>query len=42
MEVLLALFCGFFVNLIKKFLTTRFGKNRQEHIDFLRCKAGSL
>jgi len=26
MKVLLALFCGFFVNLIKKSLTTRFGK----------------
>ena len=25
MKVLLALFCGFFVNLIKKSLTTRFG-----------------
>lgn len=26
MKVLLALFCGFFVNLIKKSLTTRFGR----------------
>ena len=29
MEVLLALFCGFFVNLIKKSLTTRFGGTKQ-------------
>ena len=42
MEVLLALFCGFSVNLIKKSLTTRFGKNRQEHLDFLRRKACTL
>ena len=27
--MLLALFCGFFVNLIKKSLTTRFGQNRK-------------
>ena len=39
MEVLLALFCGFFVNLIKKSLTTRFGKNSKEYFDFLWCKA---
>ena len=42
MEVLLALFCGFFVNLIKKSLTTRFGQDSQKHFDFLRCKTGSL
>ena len=42
MEVLLALFCGFFVNLIKKSLTTRFGQNSEVDPYFLRCKAGSL
>ena len=31
MEVLLALFCGFFVNLIKKSLTTRFGQDSEEY-----------
>ena len=42
MKVLLALFCGFFVNLIKKSLTTRFGQDRQIHPDFLRCQIGAL
>ena len=42
MEVLLALFCGFSVNLIKKSLTTRFGQNRKKHFDFLRLPAGPL
>ena len=42
MEVLLALFCGFFVNLIKKSLTTRFGQDGKKHFDFLRCATGSL
>ena len=31
--MLLALFCGFFVNLIKKSLTTRFGQNLKIHTD---------
>lgn len=35
MEVLLALFCGFFVNLIKKSLTTRFGKDSEKYFDIL-------
>ena len=30
-------FCGFFVNLIKKSLTTRFGQDRKIHPHFLRC-----
>ena len=42
MKVLLALFCGFFVNLIKKSLTTRFGQDREKHFDFLRLPAGPL
>ena len=42
MKVLLALFCGFFVNLIKKSLTTRFGQDGQEHFDLLRRSAGPL
>ena len=42
MKVLLALFCGFFVNLIKKSLTTRFGQNSEVDPYFLRRKAGSL
>ena len=42
MEVLLALFCGFFVNLIKKSLTTRFGQNSKVDLNFLRRKAGSI
>ena len=42
MEVLLALFCGFFVNLIKKSLTTRFGQDREKHTYFLRRTACSL
>ena len=42
MEVLLALFCGFSVNLIKKSLTTRFGQDGKKHFNFLRCAAGSL
>ena len=29
--MLLALFCGFFVNLIKKSLTTRFGQDAEVH-----------
>ena len=33
MEVLLALFCGFSVNLIKKSLTTRFGQNGEVDFD---------
>ena len=37
MEVLLALFCGFFVNLIKKSLTTRFGQDPFLHSDKLWC-----
>ena len=35
-------FCGFFVNLIKKSLTTRFGQNRKKHFDFLRRAAGGI
>ena len=31
--VILALFCGFFVNLIKKSLTTRFGQNSEIYPD---------
>lgn len=42
MEVLLALFCGFFVNLIKKSLTTRFGKNSEVDPYFLCFQAGSF
>ena len=42
MEVLLALFCGFFVNLIKKSLTTRFGQDRKINPYFLRFPAGPL
>ncbi|WP_207733382.1 hypothetical protein, partial [[Clostridium] symbiosum] len=34
--MLLALFCGFFVNLIKKSLTTRFGENQKELIERIR------
>ena len=34
--MLLALFCGFFVNLIKKSLTTRFGENRKKKRAALR------
>ena len=36
MEVLLALFCGFSVNLIKKSLTTRFGQDGEIHFGELR------
>ena len=42
MEVLLALFCGFFVNLIKKSLTTRFGQDGKIDPYFLRRSAGTL
>ena len=42
MEVLLALFCGFFVNLIKKSLTTRFGQNGKVHPYFLRCQISPI
>ena len=42
MEVLLALFCGFFVNLIKKSLTTRFGKDRKIYPDLLRCQISPI
>ena len=42
MEVLLALFCGFSVNLIKKSLTTRFGQNLKIHTDFLRGQVSPI
>ena len=43
MKVLLALFfAAFFVNLMKKSLTTRFGQNRKKHFDFLRLPDGPL
>ena len=43
MKVLLALFfAAFFVNLMKKSLTTRFGQNSEVDPYFLRRKAGSL
>ena len=42
MEVLLALFCGFSVNLIKKSLTTRFGENTQLNPYFLWREIGTL
>ena len=42
MEVLLALFCGFSVNLIKKSLTTRFGQNSKIDPYFLWRKTCSL
>ena len=42
MEVLLALFCGFFVNLIKKSLTTRFGQNGEIHPHFLWCQVSPI
>ena len=42
MEVLLALFCGFSVNLIKKSLTTRFGQNSEKHFNFLRRTDGPI
>ena len=42
MKVLLALFCGFFVNLIKKSLTTRFGKNSEVDPYFLCFQTGSF
>ena len=42
MKVLLALFCGFFVNLIKKSLTTRFGQNTFLNPHFLRGAACPL
>ena len=42
MKVLLALFCGFFVNLIKKSLTTCFGKNSKVNPDFLRSQISTL
>jgi len=42
MEVLLALFCGFSVNLIKKSLTTRFGQNSEVDSDQLWSKAGTI
>ena len=32
----------FFVNLIKKSLTIRLWQDSQKHLDFLRCKTGSL
>ena len=38
MEVLLALFCGFFVNLIKKSLTTRFGEDGKVNSNLLWCQ----
>ena len=38
MKVLLALFCGFFVNLIKKSLTTRFGQDRKSR-SLISCGA---
>lgn len=40
--MLLALFCGLFVNLIKKPLTTCFWQNGEVDPYFLRRKAGSL
>ena len=42
MEVLLALFCGFSVNLIKKSLTTRFGKDCKVYFDLGWCPSGSF
>lgn len=42
MKVLLALFCGFFVNLIKKSLTTRFGKNSEVDPYFLWSQISSF
>ena len=42
MKVLLALFCGFFVNLIKKSLTTRFGQDRKKHTYLMRREVSPI
>ena len=42
MKVLLALFCSFFVNLIKKSLTTRCGQNSKKYFDFLWRSSSSF
>ena len=34
--------CDFFLNLMKKSLTFRLWQDSQKHLDFLRCKTGSL